>query len=108
MQSKLPPTTLAILSEQFLEWQKGYNIQIRDHQQGLLVTEWTRENPLDRHRVQLRISEDVAGSVVSAHVVHEVFDNSQWRDRPSTGIPESQLLNELEAYLLKTNTLRKP
>lgn len=100
LQSALKPTTLAILAEQFLEWQKGYNIQIRDHEQGLLVTEWASENALDRHRIQFRVSDDLNGSVLTAHIIHEIYNGGRWSELPSNGQDEAQLLAELEKYLL--------
>lgn len=102
LQSNLKPATAEILSEQFLEWQKGYNIRIRDHAQGLLVTEWASDNPFDRHRITLRVSEDIAGSLLTAHIVRELYDQGRWLEVPSTGQNESMLLAELEQYLEKS------
>src|SRR4051812_31435426 len=63
LRSDLPAPTLVILSEQYLEWQKGLAVQIRDHQQGLVVTEWAHdENPHARFRVTIRVTPDPLGS----------------------------------------------
>lgn len=107
LQSSLKPMTVTILAEQFLEWQKGYTVQIRDQQQGLLVTEWTSENPNDRHRITLRVAEDPIGSLLSAHIVHQILNGAQWADIPSSGLEESQLLTELDGYLKNSPAGRK-
>jgi hypothetical protein len=107
LQSSLRPLNAIILSEQFLEWQKGFAIRVRDHEQGLLVTEWTQDSPFERHRVTLRSTDDPPGSVLSAHFAQEVLEEGKWKQIPSTGQTESQLLSEIDLYLQKSPAAQK-
>ena len=99
LQTPLSPLNALILSEQFLEWQKGFAIRVRDHQQGLLVTEWTQDTPFERHRITLRSTEDPPGAVLSVHFAREAFQEGKWTELPSTGVLESELLAEINTYM---------
>ncbi len=107
LQSKLPPTTLLILAEQYLEWQRGYGFQIRDHQRGLLVSEWIRDTTFDRHRITLRVSDDPKGAILSAHLNREVFQNQTWNPLPSDGEQESLMLAGIEKYITESPAAQK-
>lgn len=88
------------MSEQFLEWHKGYSIRIRDLDRGLAVTDWTFDSPSERHRVTLKTTADRAGSsLISAHTETQVLEEQDWHDLPSTGQRESLLLTELKKYI---------
>ncbi|MBN8555214.1 MAG: hypothetical protein J0L93_07210 [Deltaproteobacteria bacterium] len=106
LQTPISALNALILSEQFLEWQKGFGIRIRDHQQGLLVTEWTQDTPFERHRITLRSTEDPPGSVLSVHFAQEIFQNGKWTETPTTGFLESQLLSEIDTYLQKSPAMQ--
>jgi hypothetical protein len=93
------PSRALILSEQFLEWQKGYSIQIRDHTRGLSVTDWTHDSPAERHRITLKASLDPVGTLLSAHTESQVLENQDWIDLPSTGDREAWVLGELKTYI---------
>ncbi len=104
LNAKVSSERALVLSEHFLEWQKGYNVTVRDHARGLAVTDWANDGPRDRHRVTLRTTDDISGSLVSTHIEAQTLDNYDWIDIPSDGGLEAELLNELESYLNKSST----
>jgi hypothetical protein len=93
------PTKALTSAEQFLEWQKGYTIRIRDHERGLSVTEWTFDSPAERHRITLRATLDPIGAVLSAHTESQVLENQDWRELASSGEREAWLLAEIKTYI---------
>jgi hypothetical protein len=102
----LQPTTLLIMSEQFLEWQKGYSIKIRDHDRGMTVTDWILESPTERHRITLRTMIAPRGSLISTHTEIEVLENQDWVSLPTTGALETKLLSELRNYIQTSPALK--
>ncbi|MDB5036942.1 MAG: hypothetical protein JWQ35_470 [Bacteriovoracaceae bacterium] len=104
--SSLPPKTLLIVSEQFLEYQKGYSLKVRDHSQGIAVTDWAMDAPDQRHRITLRAEVAIKGSILSTHTETQVMENDNWVELPSSGLSESKLLAELKDYIEHTASSR--
>jgi len=97
--SPLPPVKLVEETQKFLEWQKGYNIKVHDSARGLLVTDWMDDSPISRHQFMIRVDRDVEGALLTAHVVMEQFEGSQWRPVIAAPQWENRMVRELQAYL---------
>lgn len=93
------PQKALLLSQQYLEWNKGIDIQIHDPQRGMIVTTWTSASPNERYRVTLRATQDSQGTVLSSHTEYQLLEASDWKDLPSPSEWESHLLAELDAYI---------
>ena len=102
LQSELNPSAVLILSEQFLEWQKGYPLKVKDQERGLLVTEWIQEELDLRQRVTVRVTQDAQGSLLSGHIETEEANGGQWIALPSDPRREERLIKELDAFLQKS------
>ncbi len=103
LEMALSPSKVVALSEQYLEWKKGFEVKLRDRQRGLLVTEWIKDIPTQRYQVSLRISPNPpTGSMISAHVITEVLENAEWKDMATDGRQEEALLADLQDYILSS------
>jgi uncharacterized lipoprotein len=87
-------------TQKFLEWQKGYNIQVKDSVRGIMVTDWIEENPLSRHQFTIRVNRDVDGSIVTVHLNLEQFESNRWRSVIAAPQWENKMISELRNYLM--------
>lgn len=76
--SSLRPADLFEEVSQFLQWERGYSVPIADPSRGLIVTGWMMEDNFVRHRLSLRINQDVQGSLLTAHANVQEFVQGQW------------------------------
>lgn len=103
LESNLPSERAFRLCEHFLEYEKGYQLSVRDRSRGLIVTGWSSEG-LERHQITLRIAPQVEGSVITAHLRTEVIEAGRWNDLPSVGDREALFLQDLNQYLARRPT----
>jgi hypothetical protein len=94
------------LSEHFLEYEKGFRVQIRDLSRGLIVTDWFLDGP-ERHQITIRVTPEIKGSVISTHLRTEAMDAGRWKDVPSVGSREALFLKDLDRYLTQRSTPSK-
>ncbi|PIR22725.1 MAG: hypothetical protein COV44_06110 [Deltaproteobacteria bacterium CG11_big_fil_rev_8_21_14_0_20_45_16] len=100
MQSTLAPLDLLNRTIQYLEYYRAYNLSIRDGARGLIVTEWVDDSVAERHRVTIRVNEDIQGSILTAHFERQSSeDGHSWKEEASGRQAESHLIAELETYL---------
>lgn len=106
--AEIPPSTLEsqrspeetyTMAERFLLYYKGYTLRVRDPQRGLLVTDWVNDTLGRRYQITLRVMNDISGSLVSAHRVAQVFDQTGWIDIPPSEPSEPSFLAEFNEYL---------
>lgn len=100
IRSGLAPFLALEETQKFLEWQKGYNIQVKDSVRGIMVTDWIEENPLSRHQFTIRVNRDVAGSIVTVHLNLEQFESNRWRSVIAAPQWENKMISELRNYLM--------
>lgn len=109
LESSFPAKKLFEISESYLEYHYGYSVRVRDLERGLIVSDWSRENPTERHQITLRVSPNEKGSILSAHIKTEAFTPEGWKDLPTRGEREGIFLSDLQSYLAQkpsTPTLR--
>jgi len=97
--SDYAPRKVFEISEKYLEYHLGYSLLIRDLDRGLIVSDWVASNASERQQITLRVAQNDNGSLVSAHVKTEGFDENGWRDVPTSGDREAVLLDKLDTYL---------
>ncbi len=94
------------LSEHFLEYERGFRVQVRDLSRGLIVTDWSLEGA-ERYQITIRITPQVEGSMISTHLRTEAMDAGRWKDVPSIGSREASFLRDLDHYLTQRSTPSK-
>ncbi len=99
LESEFSPRQVFNAAETYLTYHLGFNLSVRDLERGLIVSDWSREDPLQREQITLRIQPNLRGSVVSAHLRTEAFSQSGWQDLPTSGSREARFLSEFETYL---------
>jgi len=105
--SPMAPVTVVEETQKFLEWQKGYNIKVRDIARGLLVTDWMEDSPISRHQFMIRVNRDLEGALLTAHVVVEQFSGTQWQSVVAAPQWENRMVHELKTYLDAKSTAAK-
>jgi hypothetical protein len=101
LQSPDGPRDVFERSSAYLDYYLGLGIQVRDLERGLLVSEWSRESPLERYQITLRFSPNEQGTLISSHIRAEELVGQRWTDLPSQGDRESQFLAGLQDFLRK-------
>lgn len=101
LESSLPARKLFEISEAYLEYHHGYALRVRDLERGLIVSDWSLENPLERQQITLRVSPNDRGSIISAHIKTEALTQEGWVDVPTEGEREGLFLSDLQNYLSK-------
>ncbi len=107
IKSAMAPALLVDETQKYLEWQKGYNIRVREPALGILVTEWMEDSPLSRHQFSIRVNRDIEGSLLTAHVVVEQFDGQQWKQVLAAPQWEANMIHGLRTYLESKNQAQK-
>jgi len=108
LQSQLSPKDLTQKTGNFLELYKGYNLSVRDLQEGLLVSDWVEDSLNQRHRVTVRINQDLKGSMLTVHFeIQQTSDGQHWMEVPSNGLLESQMITELKEQLRHSATFHQ-
>lgn len=84
----------------FLNWVKGYDISVKDSERGLIVTDWTFDNPLEKYQLTVRVEEDLEGSsIVSVHRQVQFFEADQWREAPTNPAYDAEIIREIRKHL---------
>lgn len=105
--SQLAPANLFVETKNFLQWQKGYSIQLSENSRGIMVTSWMRNTPMLRHQLNIRVNRDADGSILTAHMNFEEYENGRWMKIQPARSHEQDLLQELETYLTSKQRVAK-
>lgn len=103
LRTSLVPASLYEIAERFLRYQKGFAISLKKPDQGLLISDWVRDTQNFRARYSLQVHRDLQGSILSVYANLQEFREGQWRQLASAGVAESELIQELKAFLASQN-----
>jgi hypothetical protein len=102
-ESKLSPEKLFKISAEYLEWQMGYPIKVRNPERGLLVTTWIEDQPNHRSQITIKITKHPYGSLLSTHIAQAARTEAGWAHMPTNNRLESKMVSEIRSAASSVN-----